>query len=43
VSITVSRYSWVPSTGDHFMHMWRHLQAATLICCCEKETFARFL
>jgi len=29
VTITVTRYLWVPSSGDHFIYMWRHLQAAT--------------
>jgi len=30
VTITVTCYSWAPSSGDHLFYMWRHLQAATL-------------
>jgi len=30
VIITVTRYLWAPSSGDHFIYMWRHLQAATI-------------
>jgi len=29
VAITVTRYLWAPSSGDHFIYMWRLLQAAT--------------
>jgi len=29
VSIAVISYSWSTTTGDHFIHMCRHLQAAT--------------
>jgi len=31
VTITVTSYLWAPSSGDHFIYMWRHLQAATLV------------
>jgi len=30
VTITVTRCLWSPSSGDHFIYMWRHLQAATI-------------
>jgi len=30
VTITVTCCLWVPSTGEHFIYMWRHLQAATV-------------
>ena len=29
--VTVTCYCWAPSTGDHFIHMWRHIKAATQI------------
>jgi len=29
VSITMTCYSWATSTGDHFVHMWCHLQITT--------------
>ena len=32
VTITVTCYSWAPSSGDQFIYMWRHLQAATWLC-----------
>jgi len=29
LSITVTCYSWAPSTSEYFDHMWRHLRIAT--------------
>jgi len=29
VTITVTCNLWAPSSGDHFIYMWRHLPAAT--------------
>jgi len=29
VTITVTCYSWAPSSADHLFCMWRHLQTAT--------------
>jgi len=31
VAITVTCYLWAPSTGDHFIYMWRHLQDSTVV------------
>jgi len=30
VYITETCYTWAPSGGDHFIHMWCHLLAATI-------------
>jgi len=33
---------WAPSTGDHFIYMWRHLQTVTIRqYICEVTDFAR--
>jgi len=39
VTITVTRYLWAPSNGDHFIYMWRHLH----ICSCNMCIISSFV